>query len=125
MASAKTEEKKKMGRPSKYDKIDKGLFEKYLQYFSTKKAIADYFEVSEDTIEKFCKREYSTTFTAVAEQKREFTRNKLKAKMVEVALGGNVTMLIFLAKNWLGMSDKPAETVDTENTDEYFDEAGL
>ena len=109
-ANTKTTEKsppKKPGRKSKMDLIDKDMFEKYVKYFSTKRAIADYFNVSEDTIERWVKKTYGLRFAEVAAQKQETTRNQIRAKMVETALDGNVTMMIFLAKNWLGMSDKP------------------
>lgn len=38
---------------------------------------------------------------------RENLKQKLRQKQIEVALNGNVTMLIFLGKNLLGQSDSP------------------
>jgi hypothetical protein len=44
-------------------------------------------------------------FSKEIEKGRENGKTRLRKKQIEIALGGNVTMLIFLGKNMLGQSD--------------------
>lgn len=41
---------------------------------------------------------------------RESLKQSLRMAMIKNALGGNATIQIFLAKNYLGMSDNPLDT---------------
>jgi hypothetical protein len=45
-------------------------------------------------------------FSDVITKGRENGKTRLRKKQIEVALAGNVSMLIFLGKNMLGQSDK-------------------
>jgi len=65
---------------------------------ATKKEIAEFFGVDEKTI----KNNYSIFYT----KGRAELKRTLRQKMIEVAMKGNVVMLIFLAKNFLQMSDE-------------------
>lgn len=99
----------KMGRP-KVD-IDIQQFEKLCNIQCTKEEIAGWFDCSEDTIENFCKKNYKTTFSAVFKSlsgkgKVSLRRNQFKLSET------NVTMAIFLGKQYLGQSDK-IETVNS------------
>ena len=100
--------KKKMGRPIL--KIDKKEFEKLCGLHCTKMEIADWFSCSEDTIERWCKREYTETFAAVIKKKSSKGKVSLRRMMYEKAQGGNVTMMIWLSKQHLGMKDKVEQT---------------
>lgn len=94
----------KMGRPQ--IQIDKSDFEKLCVLQCTKADIANWFECSEDTIEKWCKRTYGETFTAVFAQKREKGKVSLRRMQWKSAEAGNVTMQIFLGKQYLGQKDQ-------------------
>ena len=101
-----------MGRPKK--DFDWKMLDAILQYNASKKDCSDLLEVSEDTIERRIKTEYSCTFTEYRDRKMSKTRLKLSQKQVEVALAGNVTMLIFLGKNMLGQSDKVENEINSK-----------
>lgn len=94
----------KMGRPR--IEIDQSDFEKLCVLQCTKEDIANWFECSEDTIEKWCKRTYGETFTAVFAQKREKGKVSLRRMQWKSAEAGNVTMQIFLGKQYLGQKDQ-------------------
>lgn len=61
------------------------------------KEIAEWFGISDNTL-RF-------NFSVELLKGRCGLHQSLRQKMVETALGGNVVMLIYLSKNWLGMSD--------------------
>lgn len=84
--------------------IDKKQFEKLCALQCTKEDIADWFEVSEDTIERFCKREYKKNFAVVFQQKRKKGIVSLRKHGFDMAKS-NPSVHIFYAKNYLGMSD--------------------
>lgn len=102
-----------MGRPKTH--IDWDQFEKLCSLHCTKQEIAGWFKVSEDTIERRVKEEYGETYTAVYLQKRSNGRVSLRRKMMEVAMGGNTAMLIFLSKNLLGFGDRVVTETGGEN----------
>ena len=99
----------KMGRPK--IEIDVDQFEKLCNIQCTKEEIAGWFNCSEDTIENFCKKEYKDTFSAVF--KRHSGKGKVSLRRNQFKLSEtNVTMAIFLGKQYLGQSDK-IETVNS------------
>lgn len=93
----------KMGRPR--TEIDRETFEKLCVLQCTKQDIANWFECSVDTIEKWVKREYGETFTAVFAQKREKGKVSLRRMQWQSAEHGSVSMQIFLGKQYLGQKD--------------------
>lgn len=94
----------KMGRPQ--INIDQSDFEKLCVMQCTKTDIANWFECSEDTIERWCKRTYGETFAVVFAQKREKGKVSLRRMQWKSAEAGNVTMQIFLGKQYLGQKDQ-------------------
>lgn len=94
----------KMGRPQ--INIDQSDFEKLCVMQCTKADIANWFECSEDTIERWCKRTYDETFAVVFAQKREKGKVSLRRMQWKSAEAGNVTMQIFLGKQYLGQKDQ-------------------
>ena len=72
----------------------------------TRKEIAGFFECSEDTICRDVQREHGVTFEVYRDEKAEAGRISLRRKQMQVAMGGNVTMLIWLGKQYLGQTDK-------------------
>ena|SRR5271165_2700942 len=69
--------------------------------------IAAHLGVSDDTIERAVSRERGLSFAEYFEQKRKGGFASLRHNQYQVAMSGNVTMLIWLGKQWLGQSDKP------------------
>lgn len=93
-----------LGRKIKEIKWDN--FDKLCVMQCTKQEIATFFECSDDTINRACKREKHMTFAAYFDQKRQNGKISLRRKMYEMALAGDRVMLIWLSKNYLGMSEK-------------------
>lgn len=97
----------KAGRPRK--EIDKETFEKLCAFQCTKEEISGWFEVSDDTIERWCKREYKENFAVVFAKKRE--KGKISLRRAQFRLAEkSAAMAIFLGKNYLGQRD----AVETE-----------
>lgn len=93
-----------MGRP--LIEINWKEFDKLCTLQCTKREIASWFDCSEDTIERAIKRVHNTTFAVYFEQKRGVGQIALRRKQYEAAMGGNVPLLIFLGKNYLGQSNE-------------------
>lgn len=89
-------ESKKVGRPRL--EIDPQLVEKLAGIGCPNKEIAAIVECSVDTLDR--------NFAEVIAKGRENGKTRLRKKQIEVAMSGNVTMLIFLGKNMLGQADK-------------------
>lgn len=74
--------------------------------------IASWFDCSIDTIENSVKREKKMKFSEYFEQKRGKGKIALRRKMFDLAQNGNVTLLIWLSKQYLDMREK----IDNDNT---------
>lgn len=108
--------RKSSGRPVGRPKIeiDKDEFEKLCGIQCTKQEISDFFGVSEDTIERWCLRTYGEKFAVIFRQKRGRGRVSLRRNQWRLA-ESNVTMAIFLGKQYLNQSDNPC--IDNNNND--------
>jgi hypothetical protein len=95
---------KKIGRPCK--EIDEEQFEKLCSFFCSKLEIASFFDISDDTLDRWCKKTYGEGFAVVWDKKSSKGRISLRRKQIEVAMSGNVTMLIWAGKQYLGQRDK-------------------
>lgn len=85
--------------------IDWKQFEAYCAIQCTLREIADYFNCSQMTIERKVKEHYSCCFVDIFKRKRQKGLMSLRANLFKLSeKQGNVA--IFLAKNWLGLSDK-------------------
>ena len=101
----------KTGRPKK--EIDKKSFVDLVGLGCTQEEICWYFRddtgkpISEDTITRWCKREFVVTF---ADYKKQNGGMALKIKLRQDQLRiaeRSAAMAIFLGKNYLGQSDNP------------------
>lgn len=99
-----------MGRPKK--EIDKTEFRKLCELQCTLPEIAGFFDCSEDTIQNWCKREFDEGFSAVYKRMSEGGKVSLRRHMLKLS-EKSATMAIFLAKNWLGMTDNVEIKADT------------
>lgn len=64
------------------------------------------------------KRTLERRFAANIEKGREHGKSSLKRKMWDIAMGGNVTMCIWLSKQMLGYTDKVEERTQVHATQE-------
>lgn len=90
--------------------VDKGEFEALCSVMCTEREICAYFNVSHDTINRWCHQEYGCTFTEAFEQKCMYGKVSLRRLQYQSAENGNVPMQIFLGKQWLGQSDIVEQT---------------
>lgn len=93
-----------MARPKK--KIDEELLFKLASINCSHAEMAAVLDCSSDTLER--------RYAAVIEKGRQQGRMSLKRKQYEMAMAGNVTMLIWLGKQNLGQRDQPADTSEDE-----------
>jgi hypothetical protein len=107
-----TEQKDKGGRPRKeFDEKDFKILETAI-IWGSEQYCADKLDVSIPTLKTRIEEHYNIGFLQLKEQKRAEVKNNLRLKQYEIAMKGNVSMLIWLGKNELGQSDK----MDTTNT---------
>jgi hypothetical protein len=100
----------KMGRPRK--QIDKTEFEKLCFLQCTEREFCSWFDVSDETLNKWCKENYDgRTFLDVFKEKRENGLISLRRTQFQLA-EKSPAMAIFLGKNLLGQTDKVEQTVN-------------
>ena len=100
----------KMGRPRK--QIDKTEFEKLCFLQCTEREFCSWFDVSDETLNKWCKENYDgRTFLDVFKEKRENGLISLRRTQFQLA-EKSPAMAIFLGKNLLGQTDKMEQTVN-------------
>lgn len=91
------------GRPKK--EINQKQFEAMCLYQCTIEEITQFLDVSQATLEKWCKETYDgQTFYQVFCQKRELGKMSLRRKQWALA-DKSASMAIFLGKNYLGQRD--------------------
>lgn len=99
-----------MGRPRK--QIDKTEFEKLCFLQCTEREFCSWFDVSDETLNKWCKENYEgRTFLDVFKEKRENGLISLRRTQFQLA-EKSPAMAIFLGKNLLGQTDKVEQTVN-------------
>ena len=102
------------------NKIDKTTFEKLCGMWCTLVEIADFFGISEDTVESWCKDTYGMTFSEVYKKRSSQGNISLRRWQLKSAEKGNVTMQIWLGKQHLGQREKVE--VDTEKANGILNE---
>lgn len=102
-----------MARPRK--EIDLEHFKKLCEYQCTLEEIAGFFDCSEDTIERWCKRDLGASF---ADSFKKYSAGgKMSLRRAQFKLAEkNAAMAIFLGKNYLGQTDR-IEQIVTEVED--------
>ena len=99
-----------MGRPRK--QINKTEFEKLCFLQCTEREFCSWFDVSDETLNKWCKETYDgRTFLDVFKEKRENGLISLRRTQFQLA-EKSPAMAIFLGKNLLGQTDKMEQTVN-------------
>lgn len=104
-------------------KIDPKQFEQLCIQQISEKEIADYFGVNRSTIQRFCKKNFNASFASFKQQKRMMGKALLINKALRLA-ERNGAVMIFLLKNWCGMTDSPTQEQKsvgvTEEMKEWF-----
>jgi hypothetical protein len=98
-----------MGRPR--IEIDWKELDKLCGLQCSLEEIAGWFNCSIDTIEARIKETHGMTFPEYFSQKRSGGKISLRRKQYETAMSGNVTMLIWLGKQYLNQKDKIEQEV--------------
>jgi hypothetical protein len=96
--------KNKGGRPTK--SINLVELSKLCAMQCTEAEIAGWFDVSVDTIERRVQELTGMSFADYFKQKRGRGKVSIRRKQMQMALDGNVTMLIWLGKQYLEQKDK-------------------
>ena len=95
-----------MARPRK--EIDQNIFKNLCGIQCTKEEIAGVLDCSEDTIDRFCKKEYGESFAVV--YKKHSAQGKMSLRRMQFKLAEkNASMAIWLGKQYLGQREPEAE----------------
>lgn len=107
------------GRP-KID-IDLEQFKGLCSIQCTLEEISNWFKCSEDTIERWCRRELKLSFADA--YKKYSVGGKISLRRYQFKMAEhNPTMAIWLGKQWLGQTDKQEVTVSSAQDDETIKE---
>ncbi len=98
-----------MARPRK--EIDQKQFENLCGLQCTKEEICGWFNISEKTLNSWCKRTYGQSFSLVFQQKRGNGKISLRRKQWALA-DENASMAIWLGKQYLGQREPESKPAD-------------
>ena len=101
-----------MARPRK--EIDQKQFENLCGLQCTLEEICDWFGVTDKTLNSWCKRTYSESFSEVFRQKRSTGKISLRRNQWRLA-EKNASMAIWLGKQYLGQKDIVEVGVEKDN----------
>jgi hypothetical protein len=110
--------KNKGGRPP--IEIDWEEFDKLLLIHATLREVAGWFNCSEDTIERAVLKKFGMGFADYKDQKGAKGKISIRRKQFQTAMDGNIAMLIWLGKNWLGQSDSKDDKPSDNEDDNFF-----
>lgn len=91
------------GRPPKQLDWDKIKQAAYVQ--CTIQEIANIFETTFETLEAGCQRDHGESFSSFYKRSAEGGKSSLRREMYKKAMSGNVPMMIWLSKNYMGMKE--------------------
>jgi AraC-like DNA-binding protein len=111
-AEKKAEEtKRKVGRPKK--RISQKQFEELCGIQCTREEICAVLDVSEKTLNEWCRETYGKNFSLIFDEKREAGKMSLRRKQWNLA-ETNATMGIWLGKQYLGQRDETKVDISSE-----------
>lgn len=105
---------KPMGRPKK--EFSKEIFEELCNIQCTESEIASVFRCDPDTVNRWCKDTYGTTFSDTYKKYAEDGKSSLRRTQFRLAQK-NTAMAIWLGKQYLGQSDRQEVTNITPDTE--------
>ena len=94
------------GRPSKLPLINQEHFEGMCRIQCTKDEMCAIFQVHEETLTKWCHATYSVGFSDIYKKLSSTGKMSLRRQQFKSAEAWNVTMQIWLGKQYLGQTDK-------------------
>ena len=94
------------GRPSKLPLINQEHFEGMCRIQCTKDEMCAIFQVHEETLTKWCHATYSVGFSDIYKKLSSTGKMSLRRQQFKSAEAGNVTMQIWLGKQYLEQTDK-------------------
>lgn len=100
------------GRP--YKPIDQKQFEKLCFLQCTTNEIMEWFDITERTLNSWCKRTYGEGFSGIYKQKKQGGLISLRRTQFQLA-EKSPAMAIFLGKNLLGQSDRQEQVITTNS----------
>ena len=101
------------GRP--LTMINYGLLDELCEIQCTEEEIAKIMKIDADTLSAAIKRDMNKSFPEYFAEKRVAGKRSLRRRQYQSAvIDGNVTMLIWLGKQWLSQSDKQQIDMTTE-----------
>jgi IS30 family transposase len=86
--------------------IDWKKVDKYLQAHCDGAGIAGLLGIDPETLYRACQRDHKIGFSEYAAQKKGEGKELLRAKQFETAMSGNVSMQIWLGKQYLNQRDR-------------------
>jgi len=95
-------------------KIDQKQFEQLCRMQCTENEICSFFDVSKDTLIRWCKNNYGGDFANVYSQKKEGGKIAIRRFQLQQA-EHNPTMAIWLGKQYLGQKDFVEENHNLNN----------
>lgn len=104
--------------PRSKKEIDKEQFEKLCGLQCTKDEVCYFFDLTDKTLERWCKDTYGEGFSDVFRKKREVGKISLRRAQYETALKGNASLLIWLGKQYLGQSENVVVGIDKPREDD-------
>lgn len=106
------------GRPR--IEIDEEAFKKLCGIQCTLDEVASFFDCSPDTIERWCKRELKITFAEAF--KKHSANGKISLRRWQFKMAEhNVSMAIWLGKQYLGQTEKQEVAVATQNDEAIYE----
>lgn len=98
-----------------YKEINETQFESLCAIQCTESEICDVLGVTDKTLNAWCKRTYKMNFSEIFRLKRSKGKASLRRLQYKEAEKGNVTMLIWLGKQWLDQAEKPCRPDPSES----------
>ena len=99
-----------MGAPKK--KISFEELKKLCVLQCTLEEVAGWFDVDEDTVNARIKEKFGFTYSVFYKKHSQGGKVSLRRLQFKSAEKGNVTMLIWLGKQWLGQKDRIEKSLD-------------
>ena len=99
------------GRPRK--EVDFEQLEKLCEWHCNQKEIAEFFRMNPNVLKKRVEEHYGQTWAELIAEFKGRGKCLLRKMQWKSAEQGNVTMQIFLGKNYLGQSDKLEQKVES------------
>lgn len=100
-----------MARPRK--EIDRKQFESLCALQCTKDEICGFFDLTDKTLESWCRRTYGNGFSDVFREKRGLGKISLRRSQWRLA-EKNASMAIWLGKQYLGQKDEMNSTAEMQ-----------